>query len=101
MGSGFLCQSEDTWPTQPINFDPTLTDDLEVQKKSYATRFVCWMLRLKKNLHIRSNSNVVRNANVDDIEPITVAEMKVAEMKLLKFLQTEHYQDELASLKAS
>ena len=43
----------------------------------------------------------MRNANVDDIEPITVAEMKVAEMELLKFIQRECYQDELASLTTS
>ena len=69
MGPGVLWQPENSWPVSPVSIDPTAVDDLELEKKSCATKthtkhsditmdhilerfsswyklkkFICWML---------------------------------------------------------
>ena len=125
MGPGFLWQPENSWPISPVSIDPTAVDDLELKKKSCATKthtehsditmdhilerfsswyklkkFICWMLRLKNNLCNKSQQmNMSTDSKLPEIRPITVDEMKVAEQEILRYLQRQDFQEELKALR--
>jgi hypothetical protein len=115
-GPGFLWNPEDNWPVLPVHIDATSTDNLEVKKSSVLMitseqptitmneifekfsswyklkKFVCWMLRYKSYLRAKKNKD-------NTWSPITVAEMRMAEIEIFKYLQRQHFPEELKCLR--
>ena len=122
-GPEFLWHSEEHWPKQPNNLC-VCDDDPEVKQthqtllikadtqdlmgeifKGFSSwgnlkKFVSWMLRYRANLRKTVGSRITKEERSLNfaVVPISVDEMRNAEMEIIKNVQKNHFHDELSRL---
>ncbi|XP_046556878.1 uncharacterized protein LOC124266109 [Haliotis rubra] len=123
QGPSFLWQNKETWPEQPpvlsvstaqleikkakVNFAKSKNVDLCTDQllKNYSSWYrlkkaVAWILRLKKCLMDRVNEKQVNGKQKTklSLEPLSVSEMKHAEMAIIKYVQRSAFPVEVEFL---
>ena len=123
-GPDFLWKSNDSWRIQAhavptisdndpemkpniqafstVNSSQILVDDILRRFSSWYSlkKFVAWMLRYRHNLRkvTRGDKKIYDVSKGSKVLPLTVDEMQLAEKEILKYVQRQSYQDELARL---
>lgn len=128
-GPAFLAKLDHAWPKRPADMGRIPSNDPEVKRtaETHATvtvegndpleniftkfsqwtklkKTIAWILRYKNNLlkRVRENKKKeqIKETKKNDVTPITVSEMKKAEIVIIKYVQRQCFEEELRNLNA-